>query len=120
MQHPRRCGSFLERRFTECRAGGAFLRSGDFSLLRDFLAGNTLQSAMAGMHFGGDAITTCSACSSSLASIALAVTLLQNGRLDLVVAGGYDSVSEYAYGGFNSFASSRRGHCGRSRKTGRA
>src|SRR4029077_18239439 len=52
--------------------------------------------------FTGDALTTCSACSSSLGSIALAITLLETGQLDLVVSGGYDTVSEYAYAGFNS------------------
>jgi 3-oxoacyl-[acyl-carrier-protein] synthase II len=31
-----------------------------------------------------------------------AVTLLKTGQLDLVVAGGYDTISEYAYAGFNS------------------
>lgn len=100
--HPRRCGVVLGTTLHGMRAGGAFLRSGDFSLLGNFLAGNTLQKAIAGIGFAGDAITTCSACSSSLASIALAMTLLRTGRLDLVVAGGYDAVSEYAYGGFNS------------------
>ncbi len=99
---PRRCGIVLGTTLHGMRAGGAFLRSGDFSLLRDFLAGNTLQNAIDGMNLAGDAITTCSACSSSLASIALAITLLRSGHLDLVVAGGYDTVSEYAYGGFNS------------------
>ncbi|MEX0741855.1 MAG: beta-ketoacyl synthase N-terminal-like domain-containing protein, partial [Phycisphaeraceae bacterium] len=34
--------------------------------------------------------------------MALAMTLLRNGELDMVVAGGYDPISEYAYAGFNS------------------
>ena len=48
------------------------------------------------------------------------MTLLETQQLDLVIAGGYDAVSEYAYGGFNalrlvsdgpvrSFAKDRRG-----------
>jgi 3-oxoacyl-[acyl-carrier-protein] synthase II len=101
-ERPRRCGIVLGTTLHGMRAGGAFFRSRDYSLLRNFLAGNTLEVAVEGMGFAGDALTTCSACSSSLASIALAVTLLNTGRLDLVVAGGYDTVSEYAFAGFNS------------------
>src|SRR5207253_768520 len=85
------------------RGGGQFLRTGDFATLRSFLAGSTLDQALADSALlGGDAMTTCSACSSSLGSIALAVTLLESGQLDLVISGGYDTVSEYAYAGFNS------------------
>jgi 3-oxoacyl-[acyl-carrier-protein] synthase II len=84
------------------RAGGRFLRNGDYGQLNDFLAASILQRAISNSPLMGDAITTCSACSSSLGAVALAVTLLERGDLDLVVAGGYDSVSEYAYGGFNS------------------
>src|SRR5690606_34977483 len=84
------------------RAGGRFLRTGDPTPLSDFLAGDVLQRAVGDRPLEGDALTTCSACSSSLGAVALAVTLLETGQLDLVVAGGYDTVSEYAYGGFNS------------------
>jgi len=117
---PTRCGYVLGTTLHGMRSGGDFLRTGDFSRLQDFLAGHVLQHATAGHGPCGDAITTCSACSSSLGSIALAVTLLESQQLDLVIAGGYDAVSEYAYGGFNalrlvadgplrSFARDRRG-----------
>jgi 3-oxoacyl-[acyl-carrier-protein] synthase II len=117
---PTRCGFVLGTTLHGMRGGGEFLRTGDFSKLQSFLAGNVLQAATAGLALRGDAITTCSACSSSLGSIALAVTLLETRQLDLVIAGGYDAVSEYAYGGFNalrlvadgplrSFARDRRG-----------
>jgi len=117
---PARCGYVLGTTLHGMRAGGLFLRSNDFNQLKTFLAGNVLQLAAADLPLRGDAITTCSACSSSLGSIALAVTLLETGQLDLVIAGGYDTVSEYAYGGFNalrlvadgplrSFARDRRG-----------
>ncbi|MGB7157073.1 MAG: beta-ketoacyl synthase N-terminal-like domain-containing protein, partial [Tepidisphaeraceae bacterium] len=56
----------------------------------------------AGLGLTGGAATTCSACSSSLGSIALGVTLLQTRQADLVVAGGYDTVCEYVWGGFNA------------------
>src|SRR5207247_2511591 len=70
--------------------------------LRAFLAGDTLRLATSGLQINGGAVTTCSACSSSLSSIALGVTLLQTGQADLVVAGGYDAISEYVWGGFNA------------------
>jgi 3-oxoacyl-[acyl-carrier-protein] synthase II len=99
---PHRRGIVLGTTLHGMRAAGRFLRSGDNALLSDFLAGDILQRAARDSMLGGDALTTCSACSSSLGAVALAITLLETGQLDLVVAGGYDTVSEYAYGGFNS------------------
>src|SRR5207248_3273401 len=72
------------------------------SQLKDFLSASTIERAAHDLNFTGPAATTCSACSSSLGAIALAVTLLQSNDLDLVIAGGYDTISEYAYAGFNS------------------
>lgn len=104
------CGSYAAER-SACvlgttlhgmRAAGRFLRGGGFTAFSEFLAGNTLDLAAGDIPFAGLTATTCSACSSSLGSIALAVTLLQNGDADLVIAGGYDTISEYVYGGFNS------------------
>jgi 3-oxoacyl-[acyl-carrier-protein] synthase II len=97
-----RCGFMLGTTLHGMRAGGQYLRTGDHKTLGQFLAGNTLELATAGLPPNGFAATTCSACSSSLGSVALAVTLLRTGQLDLVVCGGYDTISEYAYGGFNS------------------
>ncbi len=84
------------------RAAGRFLRDKSFASLRDFLAGSTLQSALDGFPIAGFSATNCSACSSSLGSIAMGITLLQTGQADVVIAGGYDTISEYVYGGFNS------------------
>ena len=84
------------------RAAGRFLRSNDPAMLKDFLAASVLRNATGDLGLTGCALTTCSACSSSLSSIALAVTLLRTGQLDLVLAGGYDTISEYVYAGFNS------------------
>jgi 3-oxoacyl-[acyl-carrier-protein] synthase II len=99
---PHRRGIVLGTTLHGMRAGGRFLRSGDPRQLDDFLAASVLQRMAHDTAMEGDALTTCSACSSSLGAVALAVTLLETGQLDLVVAGGYDTVSEYAYGGFNS------------------
>jgi 3-oxoacyl-[acyl-carrier-protein] synthase II len=99
---PDRCGILLGTTLHGMRAGGEFFRSNNPESLRNFLAGSTLQQALAGFDLTGLAATTCSACSSSLSAIALAVTLLQRRELDLIVAGGYDTISEYVYGGFNA------------------
>ncbi|MCC6660289.1 MAG: hypothetical protein IT437_05330 [Phycisphaerales bacterium] len=84
------------------RAAGAALRTGDLSRLRGFLAGSVLEQALGGLGITGPMLTTCSACSSGLGSIALGATLLAGGAADAVIAGGYDSVSEYSYAGFDS------------------
>jgi 3-oxoacyl-[acyl-carrier-protein] synthase II len=99
---PDRCGILLGTTLHGMRAAGQFLRTDRYELLADFLAGATLANASAHLQFNGLSATTCSACSSSLGSIALAVSLLRSGQLDLLVAGGYDTISEYVYGGFNS------------------
>ncbi|MDI1290819.1 MAG: beta-ketoacyl synthase N-terminal-like domain-containing protein, partial [bacterium] len=84
------------------RAGGRFLRSGNVSELNSFPASATAQRAIHGLGIEGGVLTTCSACSSSLGAIALGVTLLECGYADLVIAGGYDAISEYAWAGFQS------------------
>jgi 3-oxoacyl-[acyl-carrier-protein] synthase II len=99
---PDRCGIILGTTLHGMRAGGKFFRSGDPAALKDFLAGAVLGNIRDDLDFTGSALTTCSACSSSLGSIALSVTMLRSGRLDLVIAGGYDAISEYVYAGFNS------------------
>jgi 3-oxoacyl-[acyl-carrier-protein] synthase II len=99
---PWRCAVMLGTTLHGMRSGGRFLRNHDYTELRAFLAGDTLRLAVDGLGFGGAAATTCSACSSSLGSIALGVTMLRTGQADLVVAGGYDAISEYAWAGFNS------------------
>jgi 3-oxoacyl-[acyl-carrier-protein] synthase II len=84
------------------RAGGRFLRTGELEELRSFLAGATAKLALSGLGIEGGVLTTCSACSSSLGAVALGVTLLERGAADVVVAGGYDAMSEYSWAGFNS------------------
>ena len=99
---PHRVGIVLGTTLHGMRSGGLFLRTGDLAHLQRFLAASVLRDAIADLPIGGDAVTTCSACSSSLGSVALATTLLETRQLDLVIAGGYDAVSEYAYAGFNA------------------
>jgi len=99
---PERCGYLLGTTLHGMRSAGEFLRYDNLDVLKNFQAGATLRNAASPFGLTGLAITTCSACSSSLGAIALAVTLLQAGELDLIIAGGYDTVSEYVFGGFNS------------------
>ncbi len=99
---PERCATILGTTLHGIRAGGRFLRTHDPAELRHFLAGSLTRAAIQGLGLEGFSGTTCSACSSSLGAIALGVSLLQAGQADLVVAGGYDAVSEYAWAGFNS------------------
>jgi 3-oxoacyl-[acyl-carrier-protein] synthase II len=99
---PHRRATILGTTLHGMRAAGRFIRSRDYTHLRDFLAGDTLRMATTGLGLSGQSLTTCSACSSSLGSIALAVTLLQTNQADLVVTGGYDTISEYVWAGFNA------------------
>lgn len=84
------------------RAGGRWLRSGDLAELRMFPAGAILRAALDGLGIDGARLSTCSACSSGLSAVFLGATLLRSGEADLVIAGGYDTVSEYVYAGFES------------------
>lgn len=99
---PERTGVILGTTLHGMRAAGEFLRNGNPEPMKHFLAGSTLELAIRDLNVRGWCATTCSACSSSLGAIALAVSLLQSGQLDVAIAGGYDTISEYVYGGFNS------------------
>src|SRR5262249_12091692 len=90
---PDRVGVVVGTTLHGMRQGGVYLRTGHARPMRHFLAGGTLRAALEESPIAGPAITTCSACSSGLGAIALACTLLKSGRLDLVLAGGYDPVS---------------------------
>lgn len=97
-----RCGIILGTTLHGMRAAGNHFRQQDAAPLRDFQAAAVLERAATEVGIENIAATTCAACSSGLSSIGLAATLLQSGELDLVIAGGYDTISEYAYGGFNA------------------
>jgi 3-oxoacyl-[acyl-carrier-protein] synthase II len=102
-----RAGVVLGTTLHGMRHAGEFLRTGRLEALRGFLPPAVLRGAMQGVNlfgrpFTGPSMTTCAACSSGLSSIGLAITLIDAGELDLVIAGGYDPVSEYAHAGFDS------------------
>ncbi|CAG0990641.1 3-oxoacyl-[acyl-carrier-protein] synthase 2 [Phycisphaerales bacterium] len=83
-------------------AAGRALRTGNLGELKSFPALAVLAEATRDLGIHGPLLSTCSACSSGLGAVALAVTLLRSGLIDVVVAGGYDVLSEYAYAGFDS------------------
>ncbi len=100
--NPARAGVVMGTTLHGMRAAGEFLRSDDPRHLAGFLAGSVLARTLEGIPFRGPRLSNCSACSSGLGAVALAVTLLETGAADVVIAGGYDPVSEYAYAGFES------------------
>ena len=97
-----RTGIVLGTTLHGMRSLGRYFRGGGVTSLKDFLASSVLRNAATGLPMRGAAITTCSACSSSLGAVALGMSLLKAGELDCVIAGGYDTLCEYVYGGFNS------------------
>ena len=97
-----RHGIILGTTLSGMRSGGKYLRSRNGSDIEGFLAASTLGTLLEPYDWKGVAMTTTSACSSGLASICLGASLLEAGLLDLVLVGGYDPISEYAYSGFNS------------------
>lgn len=101
---PARIGVTMGTTLHGMRAAGVALRADDPAELRRFQGGAVLQAALAGLpvEVRGLGLTGCAACSSGLSSLGLARDLLEDGSLDVVIAGGYDTVSEYAYGGFHA------------------
>lgn len=97
-----RCACILGTTLHGMRRGGEYLRGADTAVLEGFLAAPVMREALGGLEILGPRLTTCAACSSGLSSIGLALTLLDAGEADVVIAGGYDPLSEYAYAGFDS------------------
>lgn len=57
---------------------------------------------------GGPVTTISTACASGTDSIGMALRLIQTGAADLMVAGGGDTLSEFAFSGFNSLGAMTR------------
>ena len=65
-------------------------------------AGSVLRQAIEGLPIAGGAMTVSCACASALSAIAHGCALLRAGEASCVIAGGYDPISEFAYGGFSA------------------
>lgn len=102
---PQRCGVMLATTLHGMRAGGQFLRTFDPAVLRHLPAGQAVRlatAAIAPLQHAGFMATTCNACASGLSAIAMGMMMLQSHQYDVVIAGGYDTLSEYALAGFGS------------------
>ncbi len=65
-------------------------------------ASAVLAAALGDLPFSGPSITVSAACASALAAMAHGCALLEAGEADCVIAGGYDPVAEFVYGGFSA------------------
>ncbi len=65
-------------------------------------ASSVLSSALRRCAITGPTMTVSCACASALTAVSHACTLLQAGEVDAVIAGGYDPISEFVYGGFSA------------------
>ena len=65
-------------------------------------ASAVLSHAMRDCGITGPTITVSCACASALSAVSHACTLLHAGEADAVIAGGYDPLSEFVYGGFSA------------------
>ena len=63
-------------------------------------ASAVLAHATRGLPLCGPTVSVSCACASALAAMAHGCTLLEAGDVDAVIVGGYDPISEFAYGGF--------------------
>ncbi len=102
---PPRCGLMLATTLHGMRAAGDYLRHGKIESLAIMPAGGVTRLAIqdiSALSQLGLSATTCNACASGLASIAMGAMMIQSGQYDCVIAGGYDTLSEYAFAGFGS------------------
>ena len=65
-------------------------------------ASTVLRRATRGMPISGPMITVSCACASGLSALAHGCALLRSGSADAIIAGGYDPMSEFVYGGFSA------------------
>lgn len=82
------------------RHWGAALRSGDPSEVRRVTPAPVLAAALAGTGLPCGGVTISAACASGLSAIIAGAALLRCGEADVVLAGGYDPISEFSLGGF--------------------
>lgn len=81
------------------------------SLLLPFPACNLADLIGNDYGFGGPRSTIATACSSSATAIGYAAELIRSGRVDVVLTGGAESLSELTFAGFNGLRSVDRATC---------
>jgi 3-oxoacyl-(acyl-carrier-protein) synthase len=107
-----------------CGAGVRLLHADDvpaaLSAFAAMPAGEVLRRSIRHFPIAGLCTTVTCACASALTALTHAVAMLKSGAADAVIAGGYDPISEFVYGGFSAlqlvaagplapFAASREG-----------
>lgn len=104
---PARWGAVLGTTLAGMRHCGAGMRAeqgGDIAGADRAFARTSASAVLAhatrGLPLGGPTVSVSCACASALAAIAHGCTLLESGAVDAVIVGGYDPISEFAYGGF--------------------
>ncbi len=65
-------------------------------------ASSVLAHAIRSSGIAGPTINVSCACASALSAVSHACALLLAGEVDAIIAGGYDPISEFAYGGFSA------------------
>lgn len=65
-------------------------------------ASSVLAHATRALGIEGPTVTVSCACASALSAVIHACALLESGEVDAVIAGGYDPIAEFVYGGFAS------------------
>jgi 3-oxoacyl-[acyl-carrier-protein] synthase II len=65
-------------------------------------AGSVLRKAIGDLPVGGIRVSVSCACASALSAIAHGRALLESGEADAVIAGGYDPIAEFVFGGFSA------------------
>ncbi|RJQ51668.1 MAG: beta-ketoacyl-[acyl-carrier-protein] synthase family protein [Nitrospiraceae bacterium] len=72
------------------------------SLLNDYLAYNQAVNLMREFNFAGDFMIFSNACASGSNAIGHALNSIRSGCCDIAVCGGYDTMCEFTFAGFNS------------------
>ena len=81
---------------------GEGMRRNDFAAYRRLNNGAVSLNTLSGTGLPEGGISVSAACASGLTAIINGALLLQSGEADLVIAGGYDPISEFSLSGFMS------------------
>ncbi len=105
--HPSRWAAVIGTTLAGMRHCGVGMRADEASSLSDAdiayartCASSVLAHAFRECGIEGPTVTVSCACASALSAVNHACSLLASGEVDAVVAGGYDPISEFVYGGF--------------------
>jgi 3-oxoacyl-[acyl-carrier-protein] synthase II len=104
---PERWGIVLGTTLAGMRHCGVGMRADEASSLDEAddayartCASSVLSHALRDCCISGPTLTVSCACASALSAVNHACSLLESGAVDFVIAGGYDPLSEFVYGGF--------------------